>query len=91
MIILEARPYRGHARNGWKERVEMQQKPLKDYTNEELLQILEENEVYHHSALAFICSEILRRFITLDKLEAEERIRSLLKRRIVLIGQKENE
>lgn len=69
----------------------MQQKPLKDHSNEELLQILEENELYHHSALAFICSEILRRFISLDKLQWEEQARNLTKKRIEVIDTREKE
>jgi hypothetical protein len=36
-------------------------KPLKDYTNEELVAYIYNNEVCEMSRLAAVCSEILRR------------------------------
>lgn len=38
-------------------------KPLADYSNEELMEFLKQNESTDSSVLACICSEILRRAI----------------------------
>jgi hypothetical protein len=41
-------------------------KPLKDYTNEELHNILEDNENIDSTELTYICSEVLRRWMSVE-------------------------
>lgn len=47
-------------------------KQLKKYTNEELYEILQKNENYEPDALALICSEVLRRYMTINVMGTNE-------------------
>lgn len=41
-------------------------KPLKEYTNQEIYKILEDNENQSQIDLSYICSEVLRRWMYVD-------------------------
>lgn len=47
-------------------------KPLKDYTNEELYKVLENNENIPSSELTYICSEVLRRWMSIEVMGKNE-------------------
>jgi len=49
----------------------VRKKSLRDYTDDELYEILQKNETCDLSMLSGICSEVLRRMITKEKNDKE--------------------